>query len=162
MIASEGQLLRTAHAAASVWARSEASWCWIALDGPLGGGKTTWVRGFVRCFDPKARVKSPTFPIVETIPQMGEMPGGILHVDAYRLASVEDVDSLDLEGMAQEASATLGLVEWSELVAPILGSPTLSIRLEHAGPARTIQCTAHDPLGHEMHEAMIATIREDR
>lgn len=83
----------------------------IFLRGELGSGKTTFVKGFATGFgiDEKL-VRSPTFTIVN------EYPGATLelvHIDLYRLRSIEEVIELAIEDIIDET--TVMVVEWPEL-----------------------------------------------
>lgn len=81
----------------------------VALYGDLGVGKTAFVRGFTSVISPDARVKSPTFALVN------EYRGkkiSVFHFDMYRISDEDDLysigfyDYLDRNGIC--------LVEWSE------------------------------------------------
>ena len=81
----------------------------IALYGDLGVGKTAFVRGFTSFFSPKARVKSPTFALVNEY--KGEKTS-VFHFDMYRIGDEDELysigfyDYLDRNGVC--------LTEWSE------------------------------------------------
>ena len=79
----------------------------VALEGPLGAGKTRFVAGLAAGLDVKARVRSPTFTLVN------EYGGRItlLHVDLYRLEPRE-VPGLALEERSERAAL---VVEWATL-----------------------------------------------
>ncbi|VAX42296.1 tRNA threonylcarbamoyladenosine biosynthesis protein TsaE, partial [hydrothermal vent metagenome] len=65
----------------------------LALLGDLGTGKTTLVRAIAtaRGIDP-ALVSSPTFVIVNEYPSPRQTDPPLVHVDAYRLTSADDLD----------------------------------------------------------------------
>lgn len=78
----------------------------VALSGDLGTGKTRFVAGLVRALNPKARVRSPSFTLVNEYP--GALP--VYHLDLYRLVTGE-VDGLGLEEVAELGAL---VVEWGE------------------------------------------------
>ena len=82
----------------------------VILSGPLGAGKTTLAQGIGAGLGVQGPVTSPTFVIARVHGSLGAGPD-LIHVDAYRLRSVAEVDELDLES-SMEASVTL--VEWGE------------------------------------------------
>ncbi len=82
----------------------------VLLTGGLGAGKTTLAQGIGAAMDVRGRVSSPTFIIARAHPALGEGPD-LIHVDAYRLTSLEEVDALDLDS-SMERSVTL--VEWGQ------------------------------------------------
>lgn len=100
----------------------------IALDGPLGAGKTTFARALVAALggDP-GLVASPTFTLLHRYD--ARLP--VIHVDAYRLRSPGELRGLGFDELRDEAVA---VVEWAERVAEVL-TPTWSIRLDHAASA---------------------------
>lgn len=80
----------------------------LALYGDLGVGKTAFVRGFSSFAVPAAKVKSPTFTLVNEY-KGGKMP--VFHFDMYR---IEDEDSLYSIGFYDYLDRGTCLVEWTE------------------------------------------------
>ena len=81
---------------------------WL-LSGPLGVGKTTFVRHVLRWLGYPGRVKSPTFNYMFEY----SVPDGlVLHVDLYRLGFVDDTILLPVEEALQ--AGALVFVEWPE------------------------------------------------
>src|SRR6184192_3012551 len=64
----------------------------LALHGDLGVGKTTFVQGLARGFGIRVSVTSPTFTIFNLY--RGEKTTALIHLDAYRLESAREIDSL--------------------------------------------------------------------
>lgn len=111
----------------------------IALDGPLGAGKTAFVRGLAQAWGvPADEVQSPTFVLVREY--RGRAP--LYHLDAYRLKSEEEFWDLGPEELFDAPAVTC--LEWAERVADCLPDQRLAIELEPRGPdERIIRCTAH-------------------
>lgn len=93
----------------------------VLLTGPLGAGKTTLTRGIGEGMEVRGPVQSPTFVLARTHPSLvGGAP--LVHVDAYRLASADELDDLDLdfERSVVVAEWGAGLVDtrdsWVEVV----------------------------------------------
>ncbi len=101
----------------------------VLLSGGLGAGKTTLAQGIGSAMGVRGRVSSPTFIIARVHPALGEGPD-LIHVDAYRLSSLEEVDALDLDS-SLETSVTL--VEWGTDLA------------EADDGARLVTITSHGP-----------------
>lgn len=103
----------------------------IALDGPLGAGKTTLVRALVAELggDP-AEVASPTFTLLNRY--VARLP--VVHVDAYRLQGPGALAGLGFDELAEEG---IGVVEWAERVATALPpAQTWRIILAHRSDGR--------------------------
>lgn len=83
----------------------------LALDGPLGAGKTTFVQGLVAALPGGAglRVQSPTFALARTYPTTPN----VHHLDLYRLDDEDAARDLGLLDMAADADA-ITCVEWPE------------------------------------------------
>ena len=75
------------------------------LNGPLGAGKTTMTQGIADGLGVTDAVSSPTFVIAQIHPGRFDL----VHVDAYRLTSMEELDALDLDASLDES---LTVVEW--------------------------------------------------
>lgn len=99
----------------------------VLLYGPLGVGKTTFVRGLAEGLgtDPND-VSSPTFTLIQ------EYRGGrstLLHVDLYRLGPAE-VDDLGLEELSSESVVTA--IEWADRL-PRVPANAVRVHLEDRG-----------------------------
>lgn len=106
----------------------------VMLSGGLGAGKTTLAQGIGSALDVRGRVSSPTFIIARVHPALGDGPD-LIHVDAYRLSSLEEIDALDLDSSLQES---VTLVEWGEDKVEALSADRLEITVgrPHGGLAR--------------------------
>nr|WP_202422293.1 tRNA (adenosine(37)-N6)-threonylcarbamoyltransferase complex ATPase subunit type 1 TsaE [Gordonia sp. SID5947] len=98
----------------------------VILDGPLGAGKTAMARGIGAGLRVLGRVSSPTFIIArEHRPSEPDLPG-MIHVDAYRLGGLDELDALDLDS---DLNGAVVVVEWGEGVAERLAERHLRVRL---------------------------------
>ena len=100
----------------------------VLLEGPLGAGKTTFVRAISRALDVSDPVRSPSFTIANIY--AGRLP--VQHLDLYRLNGVADEDALALEEYARDDAVTL--VEWPGAGTGRLGSPDWTVRIDHESP----------------------------
>lgn len=98
----------------------------ITLEAPLGGGKTTFVRGLASGLGvPEDEVSSPTFVIW----QIYEGRLRLHHLDAYRLRSADELEEIGL-------GETLGgsdvvVLEWPGVAEPLLPSDRLHVRIDY-------------------------------
>jgi tRNA threonylcarbamoyladenosine biosynthesis protein TsaE len=85
----------------------------VVLAGDLGAGKTTLVQGIGAGLHVRGQVASPTFIIAREHPPLPRPDGTkgpwLVHVDAYRLSSLDEVAALDLESEMDQA---VTVVEW--------------------------------------------------
>lgn len=118
----------------------------IVLTGPLGAGKTRFVRGLARGAGSTAHVRSPSFMLVLTYP--GRVT--ITHLDLYRLerAEVEDL------GIDEALEESVLVVEWGERLPSAYLDDALTLRLEPAGgEERRIHGSASGVRGQELLDA---------
>lgn len=110
----------------------------VALVGELGAGKTQLVRGMAEGMGvPPAQVASPTFVMVH---EYAAAPGRpvLVHIDAYRLHSLEDLESIgwNASGESDLRQGAVVAIEWADRLEGSLGQQVLEITLLHAGEGR--------------------------
>ena len=98
----------------------------VILSGGLGAGKTTLTRGIGSGLGVRGEVTSPTFVIARVHPSVTAGPA-LVHVDAYRLGSLAEVDDLDLDASLADS---VTVVEWGEGMVEDLAENRLEIHLE--------------------------------
>jgi len=109
----------------------------VLLYGPLGAGKTTFVRAVARGLEVTDPVRSPSFTIANIY--SGNVT--VQHLDLYRLDEIGDDDALALEEYATQDAITL--VEWPEAGLGRLGPPVWTIHLAHRSPeTRSVEIRA--------------------
>ena len=97
----------------------------VALDAPMGAGKTTLVSQIAKYLGSEDDVTSPTFAIVN---QYEGTERTIYHFDMYRIERVEE--ALDFGSEEYLSSGELCLVEWPEKIEPLLPDDTMVVRIE--------------------------------
>ena len=97
----------------------------IALYGDLGVGKTAFVRGFTSVFAQGARVKSPTFALVNEY-RGGEL--SVFHFDMYRINDEDELYSIGFYDYQDRNG--ICLVEWSENIEYALPDKYFSVKIE--------------------------------
>ncbi|HUY74545.1 MAG TPA: tRNA (adenosine(37)-N6)-threonylcarbamoyltransferase complex ATPase subunit type 1 TsaE [Candidatus Dormibacteraeota bacterium] len=106
----------------------------VLLQGELGAGKTTFVRGVARGAGSEAPVASPTFQLVRVYP--GRLQ--LAHVDLYRIEKSPELAELGLDELADQGAV---LVEWGERLE--FGGAAV-IEIEHLGGDRRMLRTRRD------------------
>ena len=98
----------------------------VLLIGDLGAGKTTLTQGLGEGLGARGPFTSPTFVIARVHPSESDGPP-LVHVDAYRLGGLDELDDLDLDASLEEA---VTVVEWGEGIAENLADSRLEVRIE--------------------------------
>jgi tRNA threonylcarbamoyladenosine biosynthesis protein TsaE len=98
----------------------------VVVTGPLGAGKTTLVQGIGAGLGVDGPVLSPTF-VIARVHRGGRLP--LVHVDAYRLGSVAEVDDLDLDAALDES---VTVVEWGAGLVEGLSEARLEVQLSRS------------------------------
>ncbi|HEX5332479.1 MAG TPA: tRNA (adenosine(37)-N6)-threonylcarbamoyltransferase complex ATPase subunit type 1 TsaE [Cellulomonas sp.] len=138
----------------------------VVLTGDLGAGKTTLTQGIGAGLGVRGQVASPTFIIARVHPPLPQaastpeasaassVPAGqpgpaLVHVDAYRLGSLDEVEALDLD-TGLEDSVTV--VEWGEGLVESLAVDRLEISIHRPRGGATVESdgaaeSEEDPAG---------------
>ncbi|MDO8676518.1 MAG: tRNA (adenosine(37)-N6)-threonylcarbamoyltransferase complex ATPase subunit type 1 TsaE [Candidatus Azambacteria bacterium] len=101
----------------------------IALEGELGAGKTTFVKGFARALGIKSHITSPTFVLMKRY-SISQPKTYLYHIDAYRIKNYRDLISLGIKEIIV-SPANIVLIEWSDRVKPILPKKYIKIHIDH-------------------------------
>ena len=115
----------------------------IELHGPLGAGKTTFVRHLLRALGVAGRIKSPTYAVLEphTLPGLA-----ISHFDFYRFSDAREWADAGFRDLF--AAPGLKLAEWPEHAAALLPPADLMLHIEPVdGDERDVRIEAGTPLG---------------
>ena len=121
----------------------------IALEGELGAGKTTFVKGFAKALSVKVKVKSPTFTLMKEykIPSLKKPQNTnhktqinpkfktsnskhLIHIDCYRVKDHKDLAILDLKTIFNPPD-NIVLIEWPERISKILPKKLIRVHIDH-------------------------------
>jgi tRNA threonylcarbamoyladenosine biosynthesis protein TsaE len=103
--------------------------CLVLLQGDLGAGKTTLIKGIVAGLGAAGEdeVTSPSFTLVHEYGSSGT----VYHADLYRIEGARDLATLGLEELSGQAATVL--VEWGEKLGDNAPLPCVRIQMEHLG-----------------------------
>jgi tRNA threonylcarbamoyladenosine biosynthesis protein TsaE len=104
----------------------------LLLTGPLGAGKTTFARAFIRARagDAALEIPSPTFTLVQTY----DLPTAIWHYDLWRLSGTAALEELGWD----EAQSGIVVVEWPDRLSPLIFPHALHIAISPVAEGREI------------------------
>ena len=105
----------------------------LCLEGQLGSGKTTFVKGLAEGLGLKGsdQVKSPTFVLMHIYKT--KMP--LYHFDCYRLNSLEELENIGFQDFVNDPRA-ISCVEWPEKAGDLLPATVRLIRFEILGESK--------------------------
>ena len=139
-----------AAAAAELARRPALAQATVELHGPLGAGKTTFVRHLLRALGVRGTIKSPTYALMEPYEAVG--PGGRFlasHFDFYRFDDPQEWEDAGFREIF--GSPGLKLVEWPEKAKELLPVPDLRILIEpRADGSRDVRFDAGSDVGAEL------------
>ena len=101
----------------------------IALEGDLGGGKTTFTQGFARGLGVREKILSPTFVIMKRYKLQAKSYKLFFHIDAYRLSGAKELRPLGWRDILKDKEAIV-LVEWADRVRRVLPKEYIRFQFE--------------------------------
>lgn len=144
--------LMLADAAASTAAGAALGQAWLAvggtalvlgLEGDLGAGKTSLIRGLLRGLGEQGPVRSPTYTLIETYPLAPDRQ--VHHLDFYRLADDDEVEALGFRDLLLPGS--LIAIEWASRAPSIAAFADLELTLVPDGGGRRLRREARSGAG---------------
>lgn len=110
----------------------------VLLIGDLGAGKTTFVQGLAAALGVTARVKSPTFTVMNeyAVDAVDQAVRRLVHIDLYRFTDANELRALALEDERRPDSVVL--IEWPNAIDFTFAADAV-VAIDHkGGDARTI------------------------
>ena len=121
--------IQTLDAAARQFAEDMGEATVVAFHGEMGAGKTTFIRSLAKALgvdDEDFAVNSPSFSIINEY-RSATTGALIYHFDLYRLENIEDAMDIGIEDYLD--SGAICLIEWPDVVEPLLPYDTLDVNL---------------------------------
>ena len=101
----------------------------IGLEGNLGAGKTTLVKGIAEELGIKQTITSPTFLLMKVYPvRKNKLIKNFVHLDCYRIKNPNDILGIGVEDYFNDPSSIV-LIEWPEKIKKVLPGQTKKIEL---------------------------------
>jgi len=136
----------------------------IGLVGPLGAGKTEWVKGLAEGLGVDAAlVASPSFVIASEYPSLAAGGRPLAHVDLYRVESEAELDAAGFVDLLEPGAVVA--VEWADRLPDALPEDRVEVRIARgdASQARELEARGRGPLARRVVEAWerrVAAIEE--
>ena len=144
VVLADPQATHAAGAAlAGGWLASHAPALVITLEGELGAGKTTLMRGVLRALGETGAVRSPTYTLLESYRPRPDI--AVHHLDFYRIDGLEAAEELGFRDLL--AARTLVAVEWASHVESLRDVADLNLALAPAGAGRRLTIEARTAAG---------------
>lgn len=99
----------------------------FAIYGAMGAGKTTFTKRLCKALGVVDNVSSPTFSLVNEYQSSNGIP--VYHFDFYRIQNMEE--AMDIGPEEYFDSGSTCLIEWPELIEPLLPADCVKIRITH-------------------------------
>jgi tRNA threonylcarbamoyladenosine biosynthesis protein TsaE len=134
ILENEAALTAIAAKLAARWRDSDLTALCVGLRGPLGSGKTTWVRAALAGLGYAGRVPSPTYTLLE---EYHVTALTLVHLDLYRF---NDPEELEFLGMRERfgAKGVWLFVEWPERAPSLLEQCDVVLDLAPVGPTSRV------------------------
>jgi len=104
----------------------------ISLEGPLGGGKTEFLKGIAKFLKLKEKVFSPTFLIMKSFSCKTSSFKTLWHLDCYRIKMPKEIKELDFLEIIKNPE-NLIFIEWGNKIKKILPKDHWKIKFKMTG-----------------------------
>ncbi|MFA5080212.1 MAG: tRNA (adenosine(37)-N6)-threonylcarbamoyltransferase complex ATPase subunit type 1 TsaE [Candidatus Paceibacterota bacterium] len=98
----------------------------IILEGELGAGKTTFLKGFARGLGINQNIQSPTFIIMNRFSLKGKRYKNFFHLDCYRIENEKEMNCLNFEEIVKDKKNII-CIEWGNKIIKILPKKRIDI-----------------------------------
>ncbi len=119
----------------------------LFLQGDLGAGKTTFVRGFLQALGHNGKVKSPTFSLIEPYSFAAIT---VYHFDLYRIENPEELNNIGWRDYF--SGENMCLIEWPEKAGHYMPVPDINLQIAIDSTSRQLQFIANSELGQRIME----------
>lgn len=99
----------------------------FAFDGPMGAGKTTFIKHLVEQMGTTDVVNSPTFAIVNVYDVEHPYRGEVYHFDCYRLKDIRE--AMDFGAEEYLYSGNYCFIEWPQMIEALLPEDTVWVTI---------------------------------
>lgn len=115
----------------------------VFLEGQLGAGKTTFVKGFLRGLGFTEKVKSPTFALIEVYALREKQ---IVHADLHRIQDTQELEAIGFRDYFTDKNIVL--IEWASRAAHWLPKPSLlcHLKIPEQGEGRILEIKKYEHL----------------
>jgi len=99
----------------------------LALEGDLGGGKTTFLQGFAKGLKIKEKILSPTFVLMKKFRIPKSNFQNFYHIDCYRIAKVREILNLGFQTIISNPKNIIA-IEWADRIKKLLPKNISNLR----------------------------------
>jgi tRNA threonylcarbamoyladenosine biosynthesis protein TsaE len=130
----------------------------VLLDGELGAGKTTFVKGLAAAAGVIEPVTSPTFTLMRRY--RTTLGADLVHVDIYRLERLSEIVELGLPELLEDGA--FAVVEWGTRAVPVLGADYLGVEIAFGadGRARALELQPRGDTWRSRWGALVASLAD--
>jgi tRNA threonylcarbamoyladenosine biosynthesis protein TsaE len=105
----------------------------VALEGELGGGKTTFLQGFAKGLKIKKQILSPTFVVLKRFKISNSNFKNFYHIDCWRIQKPKEILKLGFKKILSD-SRNIIAIEWAEKIKEILPKNRINLKFKILAP----------------------------